>query len=277
MLPNNFDLIYTNAIKHLLAVGKWQENQRTNSKVLSTHGYSFSWSLKHAPLASFRPLYLKTMAAEVAWMLSGSTSISWLKQYTSIWNAFADANDYIDTAYGYRWSSAFGVDQVANIINKLIDDPSSRQQVLLSWDPRVDNVRIAKNIPCPYTAVFNIIDGKLNCLLVLRSNDVLFGLPYDVGMYTLLSQAIANEVGVQPGELYYTIAHMHLYENQMEAANAINRASACSNSYSFEHDFTVTSIRQDPDAFVAHIVDLQSKLNYNPINVTAGLLPKITE
>jgi thymidylate synthase len=230
-----------------------QYNERTKTNVKATHGYAFSWNAKYHPVLHVRKSFPKTAAAELAWFLSGETSIAWLQQYTKIWNDFAIEGE-ISTAYGYRWRKAFGVDQIFNIITRLKIDPSSRQQLLLSWDPRVDNVIPAANIPCPFVYVFNIIDNKLNCHLTLRSNDVWLGLPYDLYTATLLVNALANSLDVEAGNIFYSIAHMHLYENQMSLAKDL-----CYNrpltplGIEVKSKFKIEDIINDKDAYIKDI------------------------
>ncbi len=276
-LNTDFTEVYYNVLKHVKDEGQWQDNARTGTKVLATFGYSFRWDMNFMPLSSGRKMHLTTMAAEVAWMLSGSTSIQWLKKYTKIWNAFADDKDEIPTAYGHRWRHSFGVDQIQNIIDKLTEDPSSRQQVLMSWDARCDNVVPAANIPCPFTAVIAIINGKLNIHLTLRSNDVFYGLPYDVGMYTFLGQAFASELGVEVGELFYSIAHAHIYENQMDAVEEMLTDKVTQGpQYKVELRASITDIISDKSVFVRHVADIYEQLKYEPV-VLANKLPKVVE
>lgn len=260
-----FDRIYKKALKHVVANGVWQDNKRTGSRVLSTHGYSFRWDMKNWPITLVRPMYVKTMSAELVWMLSGEKSIKWINQYTSIWKEFADENQRIDTAYGFRWKWAYGYDQIKNIVNKLREDPTSRQQVLLSWDAKVDNVIPAANIPCPYTAVFNIIAGELNCHLTLRSNDAYLGLPYDVGMYTLLSNALASELNVKVGKLFYSIAHMHIYENQLEAVHYVIDKDLLGEVFPiYLPTWSIRRIQNNQEEYVEAAIKAISNLDYKP-------------
>jgi thymidylate synthase len=212
-----------------------------------------------------RKSFVKTGAAEVAWMLSGEQSTEWISKYTGIWKMFEDDNNpgTISTAYGYRWQHAFGVDQIANIIDKLKADPSSRQQVLMSWDASRDNVIPVKNVPCPYTAVINIIDGKLNIHLTLRSNDIIVGLPYDFLMYTLLGKLLANSLEVQVGVLSYAIAHAHIYENHyvMCSQMLITPYNKANETVSFMD--TIEDARLYPDLFVASVTS-NAMLTYKP-------------
>lgn len=249
----NFDKIYIEALENVLHKGKRETNKRTGTDILATHGYSFSYDMNYLPVLYLRKVWIRSAAAELAWFLSGSKHAGWINDQTTIWKEFTDKDGNIPTAYGYRWSKAFGYDQVDNIMHKLRNDPTSRQQVLLSWNPMVDNVKPAANIPCPLIYIINIIDNKLNIHLTLRSNDVWLGLPYDVMTACLLGRALANSLNVELGELFYSIAHMHLYENQWSlASEAILRYEANPKGIHLKNDnkFNIASIRSSKTAYV---------------------------
>jgi len=253
-LENNFDYLHRKVFRYLSKHGKVQKNQRTNSSITAAHGYAFRWNMNYWPLSNIRKMYPRTGAAEVTWFLSGTQETEWINRYTSIWKAFEDSPGIVKGAYGYRWATAYGFNQINQILLNLSRDPSSRQQVLMSWHPS-DLVFQHKNVPCPYTAVFNIIEGQLNCHLTLRSNDAYLGLPYDIMMYTILSNLLANTLKVGVGELFYSIAHLHVYENQYDAVVEYMKRSAKPSTYRVEIDpeWTIKKVRKDKDDFIDSI------------------------
>jgi len=208
-----FDKVYKDTLEYVITEGTNSTNKRTGSTVRQVHGYSFNYDMNLLPRLRLRKTWISSAAAELAWFLSGTKDASWINEKTSIWREFTDSENNINTAYGYRWRYKWGYDQVENIIMKLKLDNSSRQQILLSWDPEEDNINIAKNIPCPFVYVINIIDNKLNIHLTLRSNDAWLGLPYDIMTACLLGRAFANSLDVKLGSLHYSVANLHLYEN----------------------------------------------------------------
>ena len=56
-------------------------------------------------------------------------------------------------------------------------------------------------------------DARLNCLLYQRSCDVALGLPFNLWSAALLTRMIAQQVGMQPGELVWMGGDVHLYLN----------------------------------------------------------------
>ncbi|HBQ54539.1 MAG TPA: thymidylate synthase, partial [Erythrobacter sp.] len=69
--------------------------------------------------------------------------------------------------------------------------------------------------PCHKTYQFHVggEGTKLNCLLYQRSCDVALGLPFNLWSAALLTRMIAQQVGLEPGELVWTGGDTHLYLN----------------------------------------------------------------
>src|SRR5438445_673014 len=83
-------------------------------------------------------------------------------------------------------------------VTLLETDPSSRQGVVVAWDPGADGLepqQTRKNVPCPYTFTVNIIGGALHLHNILRSNDMMLGCPTDVAGFALLQRILAARLG----------------------------------------------------------------------------------
>jgi thymidylate synthase len=65
--------------------------------------------------------------------------------------------------------------------------------------------------PCHYTAVFNAQNGVLNLHLTQRSGDIALGIPFNIAAYSMLLQAVAQEVDMIPGTFAHTIVDAHIY------------------------------------------------------------------
>lgn len=62
---------------------------------------------------------------------------------------------------------------------------------------------------------------RLNCQLYQRSCDTLIGAPFNIASYALLTQMVAQCVGMLPGEFVYTLGDAHIYLNHLEAAKEV--------------------------------------------------------
>jgi thymidylate synthase len=257
-LTTKFDETYFFLIDHILKFGEHLVNKRTNNGITQCFGITVPWNMKYYPLLTCRQMFPKTAAAEIAWMLSGTKSLTFLQKYTKIWNGFANQNNEIDSAYGYRWQHTYEIDQLAKVISHLKEDPTSRQEILMTWYPPEDMAKKLPNVPCIYSLVVNIVNNKLNLMVTIRSNDLIIGFPYDMMIYTLLGNCLAHELEIDPGEILYSVANMHIYDIHKEGINKLNQASFGE----FEikgMPYIINLILTHPDDFV-EMIDSDTKL-----------------
>ena len=86
--------------------------------------------------------------------------------------------------------------------------------VVSAWEP--GNALHSKLPPCHYSFVFNVQGKKLNCHLTQRSGDIALGIPFNIAAYAMLTQAIAQDVGMEPGFFSHTIIDAHVYVNHID-------------------------------------------------------------
>ncbi len=177
---------------------------------------------KGFPLLTTKKMHWKSLLHEVLWYLSGEDHIRNLRQHTKIWDAWADEEGNLETAYGYYWRKfpsaqknhegkweVHEVDQIKYVIDQLKKNPYSRRLVVTAWEP--GNATTSKLPPCHYSFAFNVADGKLNCHLTQRSGDIALGIPFNLAAYSILTQIIAQETNLELGFFAHTIIDAHIY------------------------------------------------------------------
>lgn len=218
----NIDDFYKKVVCGELLGQEPEMNRRTGVATRSLPGVTFQTDLgaEGFPLLSLRKMPMSFIAEQV-WFCSGSNKIAWLSKHTRIWDFFAEKDGTVSSAYGYRWRNWFKVDQLETVLRKLRADPSSRQCVVMMWDPEADLTVPQKNVPCPYTFTLNIIGGRLHLHLTVRSNDMILGAPTDIAGFALLQMMLAQELGVPAGVYTHSISNCHIYENQLYVAREL--------------------------------------------------------
>ncbi|MDP3766113.1 MAG: thymidylate synthase [Nanoarchaeota archaeon] len=236
--------VYLDMVRHVLENGVRKEN-RTGVATLSCFGYFYKVNLQEGyPLLTTKKIYFNSMLHELLWYLSGEEHIKNLREKTKIWDAWADSDGRLETAYGRFWrrypvpekgleGENWGTkwikaekngqktfDQIQYVIDTLKEikkNPSTqnlRRMVVSAWHPA--NAAESKLPPCHYTFCFNAIGGKLNCHLTQRSGDIALGIPFNLACYSLLTIVLAKETGYEAGEFAHTIIDAHIYENHID-------------------------------------------------------------
>ena len=157
------------------------------------------------------------------WFLQGSTNVKYLReQGVTIWDEWADANGELGPVYGHQWRSwpkAEGghVDQIAQVVNDIKNNPDSRRLIVSAWNPAdIPNMALA---PCHALFQFYVANGKLSCQLYQRSADIFLGVPFNIASYALLTLMIAQVCDLKPGEFVHTLGDAHLYLNHLDQVN----------------------------------------------------------
>ena len=214
---------YLDLLKHIRDNGVVKQD-RTGIGTKSIFGYQMRFDLQQGfPLLTTKKVHLKSIIYELLWFISGDTNIKYLKEHgVSIWDEWADTNGDLGPVYGHQWRSwptpdGKSIDQLANVIDTIKNNPDSRRILVSAWNPgEVDKMALP---PCHCLFQFYVAEGKLSCQLYQRSADTFLGVPFNIASYSLLTMMITQVCGLQPGEFIHTTGDTHLYLNHIEQVN----------------------------------------------------------
>lgn len=229
------------------------------------------------PLLTTKRVFLRAVVAELLWFISGCTSSKPLSdQGVKIWDGngsrvFLDSvglshreEGDLGPVYGFQWRhfgaeyidaradyAGKGVDQIADVLDKLRNRPYDRRIVLSAWNP-ADLTKMALP-PCHMFAQFyvsfpqaargaeqaaraggaengterptadsgvdgaNAARGTLHCQLYQRSCDMGLGVPFNIASYALLTHMLAHAAKLTPGSLTHVMGDAHVYADHVEA------------------------------------------------------------
>ena len=208
------------------------------------------------PLLTTKRVFLRAVVAELLWFISGSTSSTPLSEAgIKIWDGNG-SREYLDSVglfhrevgdlgpvYGFQWRhfganyidakadyTGQGVDQLAEVIDKLKNKPFDRRIILSAWNP-ADLKKMALP-PCHMFCQFYVSflrdagsagetkrRGMLNCQLYQRSCDMGLGVPFNIASYSLLTHMLAHVCDLTPGTFTHTMGDAHVYLDHVDALN----------------------------------------------------------
>lgn len=237
---------YLDMVRYVLEHGQRKVN-RTGVATLACFAYFYRVDLRAGfPLLTTKKMYWDSLVHELFWYLTGEEQIRNLREKTKIWNAWADEEGRLETAYGRFWrrfpvpeeaarlpGEKWGekwvredpttgtkvFDQIQYVIDSLKEirknpgHPNLRRLIVSAWHPA--NAAESRLPPCHYTYCFNVMGDRLNCHLTQRSCDIALGVPFNLACYALLTMMIARETGFTAGEFAHTLIDAHIYENHI--------------------------------------------------------------
>ena len=222
---------YLDLLQHIIDKG-FQKGDRTGTGTKSVFGYQMRFNLEDGfPLLTTKKVHLRSIIHELLWLINGDTNIKYLHDNkVSIWDEWADENGDLGPIYGAQWRNwnNEGIDQIADLIDSIKNNPNSRRHIVTAWNPSVlpneKSKDFAQNVadgkaalpPCHAFFQFYVADNKLSCQLYQRSADVFLGVPFNIASYSLLTMMIAQVCGLGLGDFVHTFGDVHIYNNHIE-------------------------------------------------------------
>jgi len=236
------EMQYLNLIKRIIETGN-KRGDRTGTGTLSLFGAQMRFSLRGGtfPLLTTKKVFYRGIAEELFWFIRGSTSAKELQdKNVRIWDGNS-SREFLDSigltnreegdlgpVYGFQWRhfgaeyvdmhsdySGKGVDQLAEVINRIKTKPNDRRIIMCAWNPAdLDKMALP---PCHCLVQFYVANGELSCQLYQRSADMGLGVPFNIASYALLTCMIAHVTGLVPGDFVHTLGDAHVYSNHVEA------------------------------------------------------------
>ena len=191
---------------------------RTGVGTRSVFGRQMRFDLnKGFPLMTTKKMHLKSIIYELLWFLKGDTNVKYLQDNgVRIWNEWADENGDLGPVYGSQWRNwnGEGIDQIAEVIEKLKKTPNDRRMIVSAWN--VGKIAEMHLPPCHMMFQFYVANNKLSCMLYQRSCDMFLGVPFNIASYVLLTMMVAQVCGYELGEFIHTLGDTHIYHNHFE-------------------------------------------------------------
>jgi len=219
----------------------WTGDDRTGVGTVSVFGTSMRYDLRKSfPLLTTKRTFFRGILEELLWFIKGDTNGNHLSEKgVKIWDGngtreFLDKRGLkhrevgdLGPVYGFQWRhfgakyvdmhadyTGQGVDQLAECIDKIKNNPTDRRILLSAWNPADLNEMALP--PCHMFCQFYVANGELSCLMYQRSADMGLGVPFNIASYALLTCMMAQVCDLKPGEFIHNMGNTHVYSNHIE-------------------------------------------------------------
>ena len=237
------------------------ECEPRNQKIKEILNYNYETPLEFPIVTHMgRNLNYAFMYGEAAWILSGRNDADFIMQYMKSYHRFSDDGFTLNGAYGPKL-----IEQVSWAANELANDNDSRRCYINIWRERPGP---SKDIPCTTGIQFIIRDGKLNALVNMRSQDVVWGMPYDIFTFSAIAKYMQvflwqiKNVAVGLGKLAVRVGSLHLYEHHFEDAGVWLGDKSTNNR---DKSYSVACATTSPDKFIYNLISAANKQR-RPVN-----------
>lgn len=181
-----------------------------------------------------RPVNPAFAVIEVIWILAGANDLQFLRFWNPRMERFSDDGASLAGAYGHRLGSRpdlpsetadqlrrrvstaqMELDQLRAALHAFIHNADTRQVVLQYWDARRDfplPAERSKDVPCNIMSHLLVRDGRLEWLQVIRSNDPIWGMPYNLFQFSAVQEVLAGWLGIELGSYQQVSNSLHVYE-----------------------------------------------------------------
>lgn len=165
--------------------------------------------------------------AEVIWIVTGRNDSALLNFFNPKLPNFAGKGETYHGAYGYRLRQHFALDQLERAYRALSANQNTRQLVMQIWDcdsdiPSEDGSAQSEDIPCNIVSFLKVRNGRLEWTQIMRSNDLILGMPHNIVQFTSLQEIMAGWLGIELGGYHHFADSLHLYDRDAPVEKRID-------------------------------------------------------
>ena len=157
---------------------------------------------------------------ELNWYLSRSLNVNDIEgDVPQIWQMISDKKGKINSNYGYLTLDKKNFNQYFNCAMELHKNPDSRRAVMIYTRPSIwkeYNKKGMSDFICTNAVQYLIRNDKLEVVVQMRSNDVVFGYRNDYAWQKYMADMMCNELKIELGNIYWNVGSMHVYERHFK-------------------------------------------------------------
>lgn len=213
---SSFERDYASIARTIMRTGKHEKGRNGYTRSVFGTILSLPDAGDNLPILHGREIYWQGILGEFAAFLRGPKRLSDFVYFgCNYWKKWADANGDLEVDYGNQWIDFLGVNQLAEVVDSLKNDPHGRRHLISSWRP--DRLR-RLSLPCCHLLYqwYVNVDNKLEMIWYQRSADWMIGVPSDMILAAVFNKCMAIEAGFDAGPVTMIFGDTHIYEEHEE-------------------------------------------------------------
>jgi thymidylate synthase len=201
-IAQSVDELVQQGVRHIYEHGEPIEARA--GRALQAYGTTYVLEDPTARVHTLRaPESVTYLARELHAYFRGSLSVKdGLLQAAPFWGTICNEEGEISSNYGhyvFRQQVEGDDTQLDWVRSRFVRNKDTRQALI-----NINNITHKRqgnlDFPCTQGMQFFIRDNKMNCDVATRSADVITGLPYDMGFFSLVNELVAGVVSYDLGE-----------------------------------------------------------------------------
>ena len=198
---------------------------RTGQKTIELIGASF-FADQPAIFGEPNDSYIEI---EKAWYESQSTNVNWMadtynRNVPKCWLSSANKFGEINSNYGYLIYSDKYHHQYGQVLDELLANPDGRRATMIYTRPSIwmeYNEDDKNDFICTNAVTYYIRDNCLQCVVQMRSNDVVFGYKNDYAWQLYVLEQLVKDYNdcrekttpiITAGDIIWQVQNLHVYE-----------------------------------------------------------------
>lgn len=210
---------YRQLCEILLAQGEYTITRKGDG-LRCVRNFTLELGPECVPICDGRDASETYLQKEFAFYLSGSNKLSDALECSKFWKNCSDDGMTVNSNYGKLLlydTNAHNTTQFAHAYNCLINNQDTKKAVMCVYS--AEHAYISNDNPCTMFVQFYISDHKLNMHVVMRSNDIFYGLPYDLPWYRAVQLAMLRCLRSKDaykdlalGRYEHQVLNLHMYD-----------------------------------------------------------------
>jgi thymidylate synthase len=201
--------------KHKLAIEEFVTD-KTGVKTLEIIGANFIADEE----SIFGEVNKDYVQREIDWYLTQSLSIYDMKEpVPKIWKEIANEKEFINSNYGWCIWHEDNYKQYDNVIKELRANNDSRRGIMIYNRPGMWldwNHDGMNDFMCTNAVQYLVRNDRVNAVVQMRSNDVVFGYKNDWAWQALILDMVSRDLNKKRGDIIWNVGSLHVYERHFD-------------------------------------------------------------